>query len=218
MKAVKHGRSFLRITITIAALLLAASSLAQGIEVTFHWSPSPTVSPQGDVLSPAVSYDVYHMRDGGSPLLVATVQDTTVALMMQMGVRHRIRVCGVDSAGRTSAPSDWSEEVYFAVPQSGESVPPAPGLRPNFPNPFNPETNIVYGVPENLNESQPISLEIYNLRGERIRRLEADRSPGWHTVLWDGKDDQGRVMPTGPYMTVFRCNGQSTAGKMTMVK
>ena len=218
MRLVKHGRSILKVSTAAALLLLSASSFAQGIEVEFRWSPSPTVGDEGEFLAPAVEYEVYHQRDGGNPYLVTTVPDTTVALDMEPGIRHRVRVCGIDEDGRSGEPSEWSKEVYFAIPQVGEVVPPAPGLKPNFPNPFNPETNIVYGVPENIDSGKPITLEAYTLRGQLVRRLMPETSPGWHSTRWDGKDDRGRTMPTGTYVTMFRCNGQAQTGKMTMVK
>ncbi len=191
---------------------------AQEVDVLFYWDPSALVDDHGRVRAPAVAYKVFHQRDGGVERLIATVTDTTFVLPADPGIRHRIRVCGVDEEGRLGDVSEYSDEVFFEIQESGEMVPPAPDLRQNFPNPFNPETNIVYGVPENLPAGTVMAIEIYNLNGRRVRLLRPDMSPGYHTISWNGKDDLGRVQPTGQYITRYICGGQVRTSKMTMVK
>ena len=104
------------------------------------------------------------------------------------------------------------------IPQTGEEMPSAPLLRPNFPNPFNPQTTIAYGVPENADPAAPLSLEVYDLGGHLVRRLQVENSPGWHGAVWNGTDDAGTVRGSGQYVVRFRCGGAVRTWKMTMLK
>jgi peroxiredoxin len=77
-----------------------------------------------------------------------------------------------------------------------EALPDGFSLRQNFPNPFNPETSILFS----LGEDSRVELSVYNLRGERIRRLLlTDLGAGEHRVIWNGTDDSGQTAPSGIY-------------------
>ena len=207
------------ILLALTAILLPVTLQAQNIDVQFHWAPAATEDAQGNPCAEAVSYEIYYQRDGGLETLIAAVDDTSFVLIADPGARHRIRVRGVDKDGRPGALSPWSAEVYFETPgRSADQVPPVGSLRPNYPNPFNPETHIVYGVPDDVQSLTSIKLAIFDLKGQRVRTLKPERTPGWHTATWNGQDDFGRMMPTGQYLTLFSCDGQVTSSKMTMVK
>lgn len=195
---------------TLPLLLAALPAGAQIVPVNFHWSP-PTGGARVD------HYEVYYTRDGGPPVFAGTRPDTVYVLEADYGVRYRVSVCGVSATGLRGEMSDYSEQVYFALPIESESVPNAPALRPNFPNPFNPETTIRYGVSESAAGS-PGMLEIYNIRGRRVRIFTAETSPGWHSVVWNGQDESGAIQPSGTYFLRYSCQGHSTTWKMSMVK
>lgn len=205
---------------TLTALLATGSALAQSQEVSFHWAPSPVVSPDGDALAPAVDYQVWVVRDDGEPEMLASVKDTTYTLTVEPGVVHRLGVRGVDFAGRFSPMSELSEPVYIEgeADRGGDTPPIAGQLRPNYPNPFNPETRIVYGIPADFDADAPVRLEIFNVAGERVRVLETEATPGWHEVVWNGADDAGQPASTGLYVTRFVCGTNVEVRKMTLVK
>lgn len=208
--------------LTLIALfgLAAGAALAQNQDIRFHWAPCPAVDSQGDPLPQAVGYQVWLRADSDQPRLVATVSgDTVYTLDAVPGVVQRIRVCGFDNQGRQSPYSEWSDPVYFeGEVRSGDGVPPAGALEGNYPNPFNPETRIRYGIPTDLATGTPVRLEIYGIDGRRVRSFTVDRTPGWHEVTWDGTDDRGIVQGTGMYVTRFVVGNKSATGKMTMLK
>jgi len=195
----------------LLTLLAPAVVCAQTVPVPFRWA-----SPHDG--APVSHYNVYQIEDGGSPHLVATAAETTFVLAAVRGVRHQILVSGVAADGREGPLSLPSDEVYFEIPQTGDEMPPAPLLRPNFPNPFNPQTTIAYGVPEDADPGASISLEVYDLRGHLVRRLPVETSPGWHGAVWNGADDSGAVRGSGQYVVRFRCGGAVKTWKMTMLK
>ncbi|MCD6166789.1 T9SS type A sorting domain-containing protein, partial [bacterium] len=46
-----------------------------------------------------------------------------------------------------------------------------------------------------------VTLEIYNLLGQRVRTLvDGAIDAGSHTVVWDGRDEFGKIVPTGIYL------------------
>ena len=66
----------------------------------------------------------------------------------------------------------------------------------NYPNPFNVSTAIKYYLPKHLK----VRLAIYDLLGQEIRILVNDKqSEGYKSVIWDGKNDFGKIMSSGLY-------------------
>ena len=77
-----------------------------------------------------------------------------------------------------------------------QSTPTEFALHQNFPNPFNPQTNIPY----DLAESGDVALRIYNLLGQEVRTLVRERQQaGRYTVQWSGMDDRGVSVSSGIY-------------------
>lgn len=85
----------------------------------------------------------------------------------------------------------------------------------NFPNPFNPETTISFSVPV----SGPTTLKVYNLKGQVIRTLVNDaREAGRHSVVWNGKDDNGNSVSSGMYFFRVHNDGKHVTRKMLLSK
>ena len=75
-------------------------------------------------------------------------------------------------------------------------VPRATELRPSYPNPFNASTLI----PFRLGAAGRVRIDIFNLLGQRVRRLlDERRPPGLHKVRWTGTDDRGSPVSSGVY-------------------
>ncbi|MCP4574644.1 MAG: hypothetical protein GY838_20025 [bacterium] len=213
-------RAWITTAIAVGLWMMTAAAFAQTTDYRFHWAPSPDDDGSGTPLSPAVGYEVWLREDADAEKLVATVMsDTVYTLAAEPGVVHRIRVAGFDGAGRVSLKSDWSDPVYFEDDvRSTPGLPGSAALGGNYPNPFNPETRIRYGVPEEATASDRMRLEIFALDGRRVRTFDVDRTPGWHEVVWDGLGDDGRVQSTGMYVTRFVVGEDVSTTKMTMVK
>ena len=90
----------------------------------------------------------------------------------------------------------------------------------NFPNPFNPSTTIKYQLPIN----SYVSLVVYNIKGEKVRTLvEKEKSAGFHSVLWDGRDEDGNEVANGVYYYKVRLKREGRKdiveiGKMMKLK
>ena len=85
----------------------------------------------------------------------------------------------------------------------------------NYPNPFNPETIISYSLSTNDN----IKLEIYNIKGQKVRTLVNKRQKsGYYQSAWDGKDDSGKKLSSGIYLYRLKTSDKLFTRKMLMLK
>lgn len=81
-----------------------------------------------------------------------------------------------------------------------EPGPETLALLQNYPNPFTGQTTITYTIPKQRTSGLPMRLIIYDALGRRIQTLVDDRRfPGEFTVVWDGRNDQGRQLASGMY-------------------
>ena len=85
----------------------------------------------------------------------------------------------------------------------------------NYPNPFNPETVVPFAVPD----AGDVKLSIYNILGQELRTLVNDNLvAGFHRVVWDGKDLQGRAMASGVYFVRMSSENFVDVRKMLLLK
>jgi hypothetical protein len=111
-----------------------------------------------------------------------------------------------------------SEQFANAVVVLGalsvESTPTEFALLQNFPNPFNPETTIKY----NLAEASDVHLRIFNIVGQVVRTLVAERqSAGRYQVRWSGTDDRGVSVSSGIYFYELSAGGKFQDVKRLML-
>ena len=82
------------------------------------------------------------------------------------------------------------------VNAGNETIPITTKLLGNYPNPFNPTTTINY----TLREDAKVTLEIYNIRGQKVITLINKKQPaGYYFVIWNGKDNNNKSVPSGIY-------------------
>jgi len=113
---------------------------------------------------------------------------------------------------------DYADRLLPAAVQGLETrkgLPQALRLEQNAPNPFNPETQISFALPE----GGPVSLEVYDVLGQRVRSIwEGVLQTGYYTMRWNGRDDQGRPAASGVYIYRLETAGQIMAKRMVLVR
>jgi hypothetical protein len=89
------------------------------------------------------------------------------------------------------------QELPSDIPEDEiKQLHPRLTLYPNYPNPFNPETHITFY----LSHPGEMKLEIYNVRGQKIRTLKTGfQTAGEHSIVWKGRDDNGNAVSSGIY-------------------
>jgi hypothetical protein len=88
-------------------------------------------------------------------------------------------------------------------------------LAQNWPNPFNARTLIAYDLPRN----SEVSIEIYNVLGQPVRRLVSEfQVAGSYTRVWDGLLENGQPAPSGVYFCRMQAGSESLVRRMVLVK
>ncbi len=102
----------------------------------------------------------------------------------------------IDTRG-TALLSRWVVELGRPTSvQQPPAVPAVHALGRAYPNPFNGVTTLRFTVAA----SSPVSLELYDSLGRRIRTLvNAPHPQGSFAVTWDGRDDVGLPVASGVY-------------------
>ncbi len=89
-------------------------------------------------------------------------------------------------------------------------------LEQNFPNPFNPETAILFGLPE----ESAVTIKIFDLAGREVATVleHAELPAGRHQRVWDGRDAQGRTVGSGVYFYRLLTVDGARTRKMVVVR
>jgi flagellar hook capping protein FlgD/beta-propeller uncharacterized protein DUF5122 len=92
-----------------------------------------------------------------------------------------------------------------------ESQPPPQSLLRAFPNPFRNDVALEFTLPQ----PEEARIDIYDLSGREVRRLERGEFPaGEQRVTWNGRDDAGRQVAAGMYVAAVLANGVREEGKI----
>jgi hypothetical protein len=103
----------------------------------------------------------------------------------------------------------------FHTDKDHNAIPLVTELSGCHPNPFNPETNISY----QLNSTEPVTLDIYNIRGQLVNTLVNDiQEAGKYKVVWRGHDQYGKPVASGIFFYRLQTPGFSQTRKMLLLK
>ena len=214
--------------------LVITNSGQNGQHPILQW----TASPDPDL----ASYKVYRGYQDSKldPIIwltnpVATVTTTTwtdglvtIDTGAPSSVHYRLKA--VDSANNYSDYSNSVSTKSFTVPKESTepteptnlSAPKEFVLHQNYPNAFNPSTEICYELPN----AGHVNLVIFNITGQTIRTLvDEPRLAGYHSILWDGHDQAGNEVASGIYIYRFSARSNEagsqafeTVKKMTLLR
>jgi hypothetical protein len=134
----------------------------------------------------------------GVGLLAWTVPDLQLP-------RARLIISAVDFFGFVGADTSAVFAVHNSLTDIRGAKPPARDLlAPNVPNPFNPRTTLRF----ELTAGATVELAVFDVSGRRIATLAAGhRATGRHEAVWQGRDDDGRSVPSGVYLARLRVDG-----------
>jgi len=108
-------------------------------------------------------------------------------------------------------------EVFTSI-TDGEnySIPSSMVLHPNYPNPFNPSTNIRY----ELQKPGQVELSIFDVTGRLVTTLvNGQKNAGLHNIVWNGKDRFAKTVSSGSYYLILKQNRSATVSrKMLLLK
>lgn len=162
-----------------------------------------------------VSADFYTLQvstDEGFEELVfdGQVFDTSQVLELDQG-DYFARVRATNAAGEGGFSETISYYAKFPVStEPGGEIPHALTITSVYPNPFNPETNIVMEIPE----AGRVTVEVFDITGRQVALLEDSVLPaGTHRFTFDGSR-----LSSGTYIIRAIADGKATFAKMSLVK
>jgi hypothetical protein len=125
-----------------------------------------------------------------------------------------------DDDGGEDRGAVWT--CFLVGPEPTDASDLAPGtplyaLGAARPNPFNPRTMI----PFRIGTPGWVEIDVWDAHGRLVRRLvQGRKGVGAHQALWDGLDDRGRALASGPYFYRLSVDGApvSRAEKAILVK
>jgi len=177
----------------------------------------PTSAVIVDPLYPEIVYvgndiGVFYTADSGQHWNEYALGLPDAVMAMDLNIVAPDRKLRVSTYGNGVYERDLVDGALLAV----DSLPSAlVHLAQNRPNPFNPATSISY----NLLRSLPVRLAVYDAAGRKVRTLvQGLEEAGEHSVNWDGRDDDGRQVPSGVYVYELRAGSELSSRKMTLIR
>jgi hypothetical protein len=86
----------------------------------------------------------------------------------------------------------------------------------NYPNPFNPTTEISFQLSD-FNENDSAEIEIYNLKGQKTKTISVILSGVEGSAIWDGIDDNEKQVSSGIYFYKLNVNGKTKASRKCLL-
>ena len=152
---------------------------------------------QGDTFTHSEDFVILDGWNAANCNVVAFVQNDTERMVIQCA----------------QVPVTVGTPVDLEAP--AERLPERCQLRQNYPNPFNTDTGIRYQIAR----AGHVTLKIFNPLGQEVCTLvEADQTPGWHDVSWDGRDNMGAEVGSGLYFCRLQAGEFSRTVKMVMMR
>lgn len=106
----------------------------------------------------------------------------------------------------------WFEPRISPVPELSLS---GSRLEPNYPNPFNPSTQIDFAI----GTDGRVNLVVYDAAGRLVRTLVSDNlTAREYSVTWNGEDDSGRRVSSGVYFYRLEAPGYAETRQMVLLK
>lgn len=130
---------------------------------------------------------------------------------------HRLRV--VVSDQRDTVSVNWRVTISTtSVTARAEKLPKIYALQQNFPNPLRSAEGMTV-IPFQIPQPNEVMLEIYDLLGRRVRLLEqAAKPPGFYSTIWDGRDQNGRLVESGIYFVRLQAGSFTAMQKIVVTR
>ena len=88
-------------------------------------------------------------------------------------------------------------------------------LHPAYPNPFNAEVALPFDLPQ----AAAVALVLYDALGRPVRRLmDGPLAAGRYRFVWDGRDQDGRVVASGIYFYRLVADSFVAVGRLALVR
>tara|TARA_B000000460_G_C21204705_1_gene259649 strand:- start:3 stop:524 length:522 start_codon:yes stop_codon:yes gene_type:complete len=112
---------------------------------------------------------------------------------------------------------EWDPDgICISLSVVNNIIPTKFALSDNYPNPFNPTTNISFSIPMQTD----VQINIYNIMGQLVANVTNEQlNAGTYSMQWNGTDQSGNMLPSGLYFYELEAGNEfRQIKKMTLVK
>jgi hypothetical protein len=158
----------------------------------------------------------YSVTVDNSAIATATIANNVLTVTQRVSGTTFVTIIGTDAYDGSRISYKVNVTCVSAVEIANDQIPTDFALLQNYPNPFNPSTTIRFGLPKEA----PVTLEIYNLLGMKVRTLMSGQKLGaaFYNFTWNGRDDAGYTVPSGMYIYRIVADQFVMSKKMTLIK
>lgn len=176
--------------------------------IVLNWDAAESHHYHGDPSGYKVYRNEYHYANICSS--INTYTDTAVS----PNHSYAYYITVLYQSGEESLPSNTITVTFTGV-ETDEKISGITTIKYNYPNPFNPETKIVF----HLEKSGDVVLRVFDIEGRLVRTLLNDYLPnGEHFVVWRGKNIHDRPVPSGVYIVEMKASGGLSHQKILLLK
>jgi cytoskeletal protein CcmA (bactofilin family) len=153
-----------------------------------------------------------NIKDGVLTVAMAGITPLTDAQIASIELRILNKDAAVMMTGSATVNENAGKSLEKLVIRQ---IPAEFKLSRNYPNPFNPTTNISFQLPEN----SKVTIAVYDILGNRVRTLvNENKAAGYYTVQWNGLNDNGMSLSSGTYFYQIQAGQYISTKKMLLIK
>jgi hypothetical protein len=165
----------------------------------------------GDTLDTLLSTNSFNLDHA---LVVEMMEDLSVTSFNATWDVHAYD--GFEATGSSNGPLALSFDAGWVLGGlDNNTIPDVFALHNNYPNPFNPVTNIRYDIPI----ASDVRIDIYNIAGEKVRTLVSrEHQPGRYKIQWNATNEFGSSVATGMYIYKIHAKDFVSVKKLLLMK
>jgi hypothetical protein len=179
-----------------------------------NWQTASSQDARSKIVNPAATFGGAGQWSGPTNLHFVSKPSNLFAALPVGGITKDI-----DGDTRGSFPYIGADEIagspLTSVERMSEGTPLSFALHANYPNPFNPTTNIRYAIAK----SAHVTLAVFNVLGQKIATLvDGNAEAGSYSIHWNGTFDSGVKAASGVYYYTLRAGDFTETRSMVLTK
>ena len=204
-------------------VITLTSDNVSGSDLGIFWSNSSDAD--GDQVEYTLSLCVAELNDCADTTLIGTNIFIPYSDLFETITENNLTVLNITwnvetsdewtSTMSSNGPWTLTVDAGWMLSSEEEMIPEVFALHNNYPNPFNPITNIKYDIPE----VSDVRIDIYNLAGQRVRTLVSKQhQPGRYKIQWNASNDAGSPVASGMYIYKIHAKDFVSVKKLLLMK
>lgn len=159
---------------------------------------------------------VYRSKDEEEFIKIATPVDLFYTDVLTLSGIYTYYITAIyDENSESDATNTAAVEFTATGIINPDLIPQQTRLGSNYPNPFTESTKLRF----DLSRDGDVFIEIFKVSGEKVRSLlHKNALAGHYEVVWDGKDDMGRMVPAGVYIIQLTSGNTIHSRKMVLLR